>query len=153
MAAEKITVLIADAEVQDVKSGIQARFIFRVASYVMEASSEVALAVATILIALESPLSMSSLKYWAIGLNVGALSLRLLKAWSLRESRNRTQEVNIITKKLGVPDLPDIVIDQELLSTRALRVGSTPPRAPEVAEVIVRPVLRAPSAPPLDEQV
>jgi len=119
---ERITAMIGEAEVRDVKAGVASRYTFRVASYVMEALSEIAISVATILLALEVPLGQPTLKYWAIGLNVGGLALRILKAYSMRESRNRTMEINIITKKLGLPDLPDIVLNEELLSTRALNL-------------------------------
>jgi hypothetical protein len=121
---EQITQMVGAAEVRDVRSGISARYWFRIASYVMEALSEVALSVATILLALEGPLALSNLKYWAIGLNVSSIALRLLKSYSLRESRNRTLEVNIITKKLGLEELPDVVLNEELLSVRTLRTGS-----------------------------
>jgi hypothetical protein len=127
MAAGLVTDLVAHANVADVRSGISARYWFRVGSYILEALGELSLAVSTILLALEVPLGNPSLKYWAIGLNVGAIALRLLKGYSLRESRNRTLEINIITKKLGVDSLPDIVLDQEVLTARGFSGGSNSP--------------------------
>jgi len=133
-AGSEIIKLVGVAEIDDVRSGLVARYWFRVGSYILEAASELSLAIATILLALESALANPVLKYWAIGLNVGAISLRLLKSYSMRESRNRTLEVNIICKKLGVEELPDIVLNEELLSARSL-LASAPPVPRRLSEV------------------
>lgn len=43
----------------------------------------------------------------------GVLSLSLLKfsSYSMKESRERTTQVNIILKRLGIEEIPDIVIE------------------------------------------
>lgn len=43
----------------------------------------------------------------------GVISLSLLKfsSYSMKESKERTEQVNIILKKLGIEDIPDIVIE------------------------------------------
>ena len=128
----EITKLISDAEITDVADGILARKAFRTTSYILEALGEVCHAASIILLSIASPLGYEALIYWALALNVASMSFRLLKSYSMSESRNRTLEINIITKKLKIPELPDTVLDEELLSSRPLQPSSGDPAAVHV---------------------
>lgn len=121
--ANDITSLISKAELDDVKSGISARYNFRMAGYTFEILAESSLVVATILFALEGKFNNEVMRTVAIVLNVCALGFQVVKVFCLRESRSRTQEVNIIAKKLGLEELPDVILEEEMENRRLANVN------------------------------
>lgn len=95
----------------DVSYNIRSKSRWKFIGDACEALSKLVMGSSTILSFAAGSYDYQTLSFIAGSLGVGALVLGGLSSYAMRESRERTDQVNKLLENLGISKIPDIVID------------------------------------------
>ena len=115
----------------DVKYNLASKSRWKIIGDLSEAFSQVFTATATILAFASGFFEYSFLAFIAGCIGTSAIVLKQFSSYCMKESSERTQQVNRILKKLGLNEIPDIIDDRFPEVNRIQRVN----RLSDVVEV------------------
>ena len=112
MLAAKIKQELVDPNLyNDVKYNIRSKSRWKFIADISETFAQVFLCASVVLSFASGSFDEKILSFIAGAFGACSLSLLLFSSYSMKESKERTTQVNIILKNLGVDAIPDITID------------------------------------------
>jgi hypothetical protein len=97
----------------DVKTNIRFRDIYKKVGDTAETLSQIALGISAIVAFSAGFFSINILSFIAGCLGTISIVLSKFSSYSLKESKERTDQVNIILSQLGIENIPDIIVDNQ----------------------------------------
>lgn len=108
---ERINDMVEPAYVRDVKDALSGRFAWKRISEVCETSSKVLSGVSSIFAFAAGAYKYASLSFTAGCIGTVALVFMLFASYAAKESKERTQQLNMTLNHVGIRGMPVIAID------------------------------------------
>lgn len=105
------TELIEETYYKDLKYNIRSKSRWKVLSDLCETISHLLIGIATILAFAAGFFKNEYLSFVSGCIGTFSMVFMQFSSYALRESRERTSQVNIILQKLGIDNIPDITIE------------------------------------------
>lgn len=103
--------LIEPVYYNDVKRSVREKAIFKFVGDISETLSQIALGISSVFAFSAGFFNMNILAFVAGCLGTMAIVLSKFSSYALKESKERTEQVNIILTQLGIEKIPDIVVN------------------------------------------
>lgn len=124
--ADKIRKELVDVSYyNDVKYNIESKSRWKFFGDVTEALAQLVTGAAAILAFAAGGFDEKLLSFIAGALSVGSLVLMKLSSYSMKESSERTVQVNKLLDQLGITEIPNIVIDSADMADSNIKAGLT----------------------------
>lgn len=107
----KITKLINDRYLLDIESGLTGRTCYKVAGDACETTGHILVGAAALVAFASGTWNINYLSYIAGSISILSVSLLKLSSYFQRESRERTDMLNLILSKLKIDNIVDISFD------------------------------------------
>lgn len=114
----------------DVKYNIRSKSRWKLIADISETFAQVLLCASVVLSFASGSFDQRVLSFIAGAFGAASMSLLLFSSYSMRESKERTAQVNIILRSLGINQIPDITIDSA--SDPMLNSPTSPPLPPHI---------------------
>ncbi|BCS82879.1 hypothetical protein QLL95_gp1244 [Cotonvirus japonicus] len=104
----------------DVKYNLRSKSRWKFIGDLTESLSQICVGIATVLAFSAGFYELNLLSFLSGSFGTSSLVLLQFSSYAMKESKERTQQVNILLKKLGLDSIPDIIVESSIYAARRI---------------------------------